>query len=99
MNKTIQLNPDEKKYTRATYEVQLLNAPTYIIHADSTQDAVDALIDAWEKTESENPGYFLSAEDQEDEYLEEYIRGGNHGRYTSFRWHEIRVTALERRGR
>lgn len=97
MQQTIEINPDDKRYTRSTYEVAFHNAPTYIVHADDETEALDAVIDRWEENESQNPGYFMTAEDEaEEDYPEEYVSGGNHGRRTSFRWEEVHIKTLEK---
>lgn len=89
MTTPIELNPDDRQYTSHTWLIAFHLAPAYIVHADNVSDAYDLIIDEWERTESENPGYFLTPEEEdEEEYPDEFISGGNHSRMTSFKWHE-----------
>lgn len=51
----------------------------FIVNADCEQDAIDYVIDYCEKHSS---GLIMSRDDEEkEEYLDDYISGGNHGRY------------------
>jgi len=65
----------------------------FLVSAQHEGDALDEVIDYWELAGYN--GYFLTDEEiQELEqagYLDEYIQGGNHGRYTSFTSYEIRI--------
>ena len=88
----IVVNPDDSEFWENRYEIELNHAPGFIVYASNLQDALDYMIDFWEETESDNPGYFLSEKEiKEEEYLEEYVYGGNYCRYTSFGWHEMIV--------
>lgn len=63
----------------------------YVVNASCEQDAVDYLIDYLE--EEENGALLMTREEEEDYrddgYLEEYISGGNHGRYIYT--HNVRI--------
>jgi len=55
----------------------------FFVNADCSQDAIDIVIDDCEKN---HPGLIMSIEDEENEqcqYLDDYICGGNHNRYFS----------------
>lgn len=55
----------------------------FAVNADNAQDAIDEIIDY---CESNLPGLIFSREEEADEeYLEEFIHGGNHGRYLNTR--------------
>lgn len=86
------INPDDVNIWKNEYLIEVNHAGSYKIYADCLGDALDCLIDKWEETEEENPGYFMSDEEiEEEEFPDEYMMGGNHGRYTTFGWHEIFV--------
>ena len=92
MNEKIVVNLDDKDIWKNEYTIQINHVPTHIVFADCLGDAIDYIIDLWEKNEADNPSYFLSDEEiQEEEYPDEIMTGGNHGRYTSFGYHEIFV--------
>ena len=51
----------------------------FAVNADNEQDALDYVIDYCEE---HMPGLLMSHEEEKEEkYLDEYICGGNHGRY------------------
>ena len=55
----------------------------FIVNADHEGDAFDYVIDYCEEN---LPGLIMTYEDEaKEEYLAEYICGGNHGRYLSTR--------------
>lgn len=88
----VNVNPEDADYARHSYKIDIHLAPSYVVHADYEGEAFDILIDYWEKNEAENPGYFLTdSEVQQEDYLDEFLNGGNHGRYTSFRFEYIRI--------
>lgn len=64
----------------------------YAVNADNEQDALDYAIDY---IVEHFPGCVMSREEEEtEEYLEEYIVGGNEGRYLNFGYHELRIEQL-----
>lgn len=81
------------------YEVRLSPlGGTFLVVADHKQDAFDELID-WLDDSGEYPGYFLDDQyiqelkqdatkdgREENDYLDEYVNGGNYGKYLSFCW-------------
>ena len=51
----------------------------FAVNADNEQDALDYVID---HCEIHCPGLIMShTDEEEEEYLDEYLCGGNHGRY------------------
>jgi len=59
----------------------------YLISANCEQDAIDFLIDFLEEVDS---GFLMSEEDvTEEDFLDDYICGGNHSRYLNT--HNIRI--------
>lgn len=84
------VNPDDVMYWKHIYFIQVHSAGAYKIYADNLQEALDYLIDYWEEQKWE--GMFLSDDELvEEEYPDELLQGGNHGRYTSIGYHEIHV--------
>jgi len=61
-----------------------------MVNADNEQEAIDEIIDF---CEGNMPGLLWSRDDEpEQEFLDEYIRGGNHGRY--FSTHNIYIEEI-----
>jgi hypothetical protein len=75
------LNPDdyETKFWAHDYRILVSRfGIEYRVNADCAQAAIDELID-W--AEENAPGYlFTRAEEAEEEFLDEFLTGGNHGR-------------------
>lgn len=70
----------DEKFWKHNYKV-LLTAQgiEYHVNAANEQDALDFVIDYCEE---HHPGLLMTREEQEEEeYLEDYICGGNHGLY------------------
>jgi len=60
----------------------------FAVSADCEGDAMDEIIDYCEKKQ----WYIMTDEDQEDEeFLDEYVQGGNHGIYLNVPYHEVRI--------
>lgn len=78
------INPTDHKtsFWRNNYRIALsAQGIEYLVNADCTQDAIDELID-W--LEDNAPGLLWDREEEaEQEFLGDYISGGNHGRYLS----------------
>lgn len=89
------LNPENMAFSKYAYKVTIGYHTSFygLVFADSLQDALDSIVDSWEKTEEENPGFFLSDDDlnNSDFSEDEFISGGNHGRITSFLHDELHV--------
>ena len=81
----------EEQFWNHNYKVQVsMQGMEFIVNADCEQDAIDYIIDDCEEN---YPGLLWSREEeQEQEYLEEYICGGNHGRYLST--HNIHIEEI-----
>jgi hypothetical protein len=63
----------------------------FAVNANSEGDAMDEIIDYCE----EKQWYIMTDEDMEDEeYLDEYVQGGNHGIYLNVQWHEVRIETV-----
>jgi len=78
------INEDDyaEKFWKHDFEVWVgPHSGPYIINADHEQDALDYLID-W--AEENAPGLLFDQEEEaEEEFLDDYYCGGNHGRYLS----------------
>lgn len=78
---------EEEKFWKHSFKVHLHEFDTegILINADHEQDALDYAIDYAEEQKWE--GLFLSNEQieelEKEGFLEDYISGGNHGRYLS----------------
>ena len=70
----------EQQFWKNNYQVFLTSQGIrFHVNADHEQDALDYVIDYCEK---HLPGLLFSREEElEEEYLNEYFCGGNHGRY------------------
>ena len=81
----------EEQFWNHNYKVQVsMQGMEFIVNADCEQDAIDYIIDDCEEN---YPGLLWSREEEEEqEYLEEYICGGNHGRYLST--HNIHIEEI-----
>lgn len=75
------INPDdyEAKFWAKNYRILVSSfGNEYHVNADCAQSAIDELID-W--AEENAPGYlFTRAEEEQEDFLDEYLSGGNHGR-------------------
>ena len=72
----------DEHFWKNNYEI-LVSAQghKFRVNADCSQDAIDEVIDC---CEDHFPGLLMSREEEaEGEYLDDYICGGNHGRYFS----------------
>jgi hypothetical protein len=88
-----------KSYWNKLYLIQLtMQGIPYVVNANNETDAIDYLIDYLEE---HSPGLIMSEEEEvrmyeeEPEYLDEFIQGGNHGKYintTNIRLDEIVLT-------
>lgn len=91
---TIELHDE---FTKNRYLITIHLGGAYSVDADCEQDALDTVIDYWCKDKHKFRGYFLSDEEvEEEEYLEEYLMGGNEGVYTNFHDYELRITEVTR---
>ena len=81
----------EEKFWRHNYRILVsMQGIEFIVNADNEQDAIDYIIDDCEEN---YPGLLWSREEEEEqEYLEEYICGWNHGRYLST--HNIHIEEI-----
>ena len=70
----------EEKFWKRNYRVLLTDqAIEFFVNADNEQEAIDYIIDFCEEN---LPGLLFDRdEEEEEEFLEEYICGGNHSRY------------------
>ena len=87
----------DETYTDKTFSIQVHNGSTYHIQADCLQDALDDLIDYWEDNRPKYDGLFIpEAEimDYSERDLDELLRGGNRGIYTSVPMHELHCIEL-----
>ena len=50
----------------------------FAVNADNEQDAIDYVIDYCEEN---YPGLIMTREEEEEEFLDDYVCGGNHSRY------------------
>ena len=84
-------------YGNQRFILEFHQAGEFEICADHLQEALDFLIDDWEK--NNNHGFFLIEDEiesyEKDGTLDTYISGGNHGRYTSFQSHEMALISEE----
>jgi hypothetical protein len=63
----------------------------FAVNASCEGDAMDEVIDYCEKKQ----WYIMTDEDrEEEEYLDEYVMGGNHGIYLNVPYHEVRIEVL-----
>ena len=93
--KTTQINPEDIKenFWGNTYVISFHNGGSYEVNASNGQDALDILIDYF--TEKKWEGFFLTDDEiEEEKFLEEYIQGGNEGRYLSFGYYEINIETI-----
>ena len=68
-----------------------IGTQAFIVNADNEQDAMDYVIDYCQ----EHNWYIMTEEDIEtEEYLDEYVHGGNNGIYLNVPWHEVRLDVL-----
>lgn len=84
----------EENFWRNKYLISIgaIGTQRYAVNADNEQDALDYAIDY---IVEHFPGCVMSQEEiEEEEYLEEYISGGNEGRYLNFGYHELRIEQL-----
>ena len=86
-----------KSYGSQRFILGFYQAGEYEVCADHLQEALDFLIDTWEEN---NKHAFFLIDDEIKEYekdgtLEDYISGGNHGRYTSFQAYEVSLISEE----
>lgn len=80
-------NDYDEKFWKNNYQIDLHNGGTYLINADNEQNAIDYLIDY---IVEKYPGLVMDREEEEEEeYLDEYINGGNEGRYLNIGYHEM----------
>ena len=93
MQKPIKVNPDDFDYDgqpfwKNIYLIELTRFGfPYLVNAAHEQDAIDFLIDYLEENE---PGLLFGREEEsEEEFLDEYICGGNHCRYLNT--HHVRI--------
>lgn len=81
------LNPQDYQYHDTHYYISIghYRSVEMVVHADNLLEALDQVIN-WMEEQDNNDGWWLDAEDLESEadILDEYLMGGNHGRYTSF---------------
>lgn len=70
----------DEKFWKHNYKILLTEQGIeFIVNADCEQDAIDYVID---ECEENHPGLIMSREEEEEEdFLDDYISGGNHGRY------------------
>ena len=87
MDNPIFVNSDDRDYHDYIFIIQGHLMHDFIVYADNLQDAIDAWIDYLDES-GDHPGYFMDTPENE-EYLDEYIMGGNYGKYLTFGWHEI----------
>lgn len=88
-----------KSFWSKLYLIQLTSQGIpYVVNANHESDAIDYLIDYCEE---HSPGLIMSEEEEarmyeeEPAYLDEFIQGGNHGRYLNtinIRFDEIVLT-------
>jgi hypothetical protein len=75
------INPDdyESRFWARNYRLTVSRfGIEYLVNADCAQSAIDELID-WAEVNA--PGYlFTRAEEEREEFIDEYMSGGNHGR-------------------
>jgi hypothetical protein len=95
------LNPEEAEfYDFKAFDITIgVHRSIFgIVAADNLQDALDWLIDKLEETEQDTPAYFLSDREESDLIdsgeIENFIQGGNHGRYLSFECHELHASEV-----
>ena len=83
-NSEIYVNKDDfnESFYRYNYEITIgIYGPEFIVNAECITDAFDGVIDYLEENMS---GLLFSREEElEEEFLDDYVVGGNHGRYIS----------------
>ena len=84
-NQTIVYVNERTKFWKHSFKVWLSEFNDVIVNADHEQDALNFAIDYAEKQEWE--GLFLCSEEieelEKDGFLDDYVSGGNHGKYLS----------------
>lgn len=80
----------QEQFWKNNYQVWLtVQGIRFHVNADNEQDALDYVIDYCEEN---LPGLVMTREEELDqEFLEDYISGGNHGRYINTRHVSIRT--------
>ena len=89
INNKIIVNPEDKKYFDGVYSISLNNYDNtfFIVCADSTQDALDKVIDYCE--DKSFTGYYITQSETEEEGLTQeeidslFIVAGNHCLYVN----------------
>lgn len=88
------LNPSNISFCDKAYEVTIGVHRSFhgVVIADCAQEALDLVIDHFEDNEDKNPAFFLSDEqynELDEVEKDEFLQGGNHGRYLSFATSEL----------
>jgi len=92
------VNPEDEDFWKNTYLIYLGPfGSKFVVYADNEDDALDYLIDYAD--EKNYKGFFLDDEKinelEEEGCLDEYISGGNYGKYLSFPENEVRIKRIK----
>lgn len=69
----------DSKFWKNNYRISLGFGSVFMVNADNEQDALDYVIDY---CEDNLPGFIMTEkEESEEDYLDDYVSGGNNGKY------------------